>query len=435
MDDFPMLKKKTVAIWGFGYLGYTAALRMQAHGFRVRVFDFDPTRFTAFEKGEYPGAQRLAHWSLRGAVPNLNRDQLQFCSAPEPMFEDGVPQLVAFPIVDKGKTKGMNLAQLVDFFKKSATPETLVMFQSMGVPGRIDEQFCRPLESAGVRCHVGTAFRSDWVVEEFERPKSPQVIAGNGPASLIALRRFFDYLQTPVEELGSIKEAEVYENAKNALAYTATALINQMALGYPGVDFQKIARLLVERADLSGCRLSIGPGGYRMPFSVDALLAGSAQPECFSMLKEAEAVNFSTVLSYSEYLARKGYKALLILGVAGGESERDLIAISPSLALAETMHRRGLKVFVNDPDYSREALKKLLPSWEPVTLESLPQEIDAVLVMSDHVQYRILTQEKVDALFHPNIKLVIDNAGLFAHYRFRHAAYHRVGDGAINFLQ
>lgn len=429
-----ILGKKTVSIWGFGYLGYTAALKMQERGFSVKIFDYAPQRFDAFKKGQYPGVGQKNHWSLRNSIPDLDRGKITFCAKPERMFDNSPVHLIATPIVDKGKAKGLNLKDLSGIFIKNASAETLVLFQAFGVPGQIDELFCQPLKKAGVHCHVGTAFRSDWVVEEFNNSKS-QMLAANTEKALEKTKAFFNLLGISHALLGSIKEAEVFENAKNALNYTTTAFVNQLALAYPNIDVQKVTRSLLSQVDLSTCQLSIGAGGYRMPFSVDALLAGSEMPECLSILKEAASVNFSTVLCYSEYLVRKNYKAVLILGISNRENQKDLMAISPSLTLAETLKDRGLKIFLNDPHYSPAELKKLVPFCGVVSLEKLPSELDAIIVMSAHSRYRYLSQKELDAIIHPNVKLIIDNTGIFNDYRFKHAKYHQVGDGKINILK
>ena len=429
------LRKKKVYIWGFGYLGYTAALTMQEHGFHVSVFDFDIKRFEAFENKQYPGDQQKNHWSLRSSIPELDRTRLSLCSEPEKMFEDAPVHLIAMPIMDKGKAKGVNLENLAENFKQHVDGDSLVLFLSVGFPGQIQDIFCKALKTSGATTHVGTAFRRDWVWEEFKESGKPQVLSANTEKGLEKTREFFDLLKIPYSTLGSIAEAEVFENTRNAMNYTATAFINQLALAYPDIDFQKINKLLAEQVDLSTLQLSIGAGGHRMQFSVDALIAGSTMPECLSILTEAESVNFSTVLSYSDYLARKGYKSVLIMGITNRENQKDMIAISPSLTLAETMSNRGLKVYVNDPHYPDEEMRKLIPFCEPAELDSLPQDLDAVLVMSAHSQYRCLSQEKLDSIFHDNIKLIIDNPGIYSGYQFSSAAYHQVGDGKINILK
>lgn len=430
-----ILKKKIISIWGFGYLGYTAALKIQERGFNIKIFDYDPKRFDAFEKRQYPGINQRNHWSLLNFIPDLDREKITFCTNPEAMFTDSPVHLIATPIMDKGKAKGLNLKDLAGIFIKNASADTLVLLQAFGVPGQIDEFFCQPLKDAGVHCHVGTAFRSDWVLEEFQNDSRPQILSANTAKDMEKVKEFFGLLGIPHISLGSIKEAEVFENAKNALNYATTALVNQLALAYPSIDFQKVTKSLLAQVDLSTCQLSIGAGGYRMPFSVDALLAGSDMPECLSILKEAASVNFSTVLCYSEYLVRKNHKSVLILGITNRESQKDLAGISPSLTLAETLKERGLKVFLNDPHYSQAELKKLAPYCEAVSLDSLPPGLDAIIVMSAHSQYRYLSQEQLDAIVHPNVQLIIDNAGIFSNYHFKHAKYHQVGDGKINILK
>ena len=75
-----LLRKKTLSIWGFGYLGYTAVLRMQEHGFHIKIFDFAAARFDAFEKNLYPGIAQKNHWSSRYSIPELNREKIDFCT-------------------------------------------------------------------------------------------------------------------------------------------------------------------------------------------------------------------------------------------------------------------------------------------------------------------------------------------------------------------
>ncbi|MFQ5673522.1 MAG: UDP binding domain-containing protein [Nitrospinales bacterium] len=434
-----LLQKKVVSVWGFGYLGYTSALRMQEHGFHIKIFDFSAQRFEAFEKNRYPGIAQKNHWSTRYSIPELNREKITFCTDPGRLFDDDDRMhIIALPMMSMGPVgAGGILENLLKIFVKHQKhlDEALILFQSVGVPGQIDESFYRPLKQANAKCRIAVAFRSDWVLEEFLQDSRTQVIAGNEPDDLEQTRAFFDLVKTPVVSLGSIQEAEIFENAKNALNYATTALINQMALSYPDINFQSIVRLLLQEVDLSTCKLSIGAGGYRMPFSVDALLAGSKLSECLSILKEAEAVNFSTVLCYSEYMARKGFKEVLVLGITNRDNQKDFVAISPSLTLVETMHNKGLKVYVNDPHYSAAELEHLIPYGRPLSLESLPPGLDAIIVMSDHSQYRGLSQEQLDSIIHPKIKLIIDNTGIFSKYHFQHACYHQVGDGKINILK
>ncbi len=432
-DD--ILKNKTVSIWGFGYLGYFAILKVQELGFRTRVFDFESRRFDAFLKGDYPGPRQRMDWSRHHSIPDLNPDLLELYKEPEGLFETSAVHVISFPIRDKGKAKGLNLEKLAQLFIKHVKGEPLILFQSVGIPGQIEEQFCKPLQQADISCSVGVAFRSDWMWEEYQAQSSLQMIAGNNPQALEHTSMFLDLLKVSHQYLGSIKEAEVYENSRNAIAYTTTALINQLSLGYPDIDFQKIANGLAKDAPVNGFNLKIGAGGYRMPFSVDALMAGSEFPETMSILKEAEAVNFSTVLSYSEYLARHGYRSVMIWGVTNLENQKDLIAISPSLAMAENLNSRGLTVYLNDPQFSSEELKTLMPFCTPAKLEALPADVDALIVMSPHIQYKCLAQECLDEWLHPNIKLIVDNTGIFSYYRFQHAQYHQVGDGRIQILK
>ena len=91
------IQKKSVAIWGFGYLGYTTALRMQERGFHVYIFDFDTTRFDNFVKGLYPGTDQKNRWSSQYSIPKLNREKITFCFNPTQMFCESPVHFISLP--------------------------------------------------------------------------------------------------------------------------------------------------------------------------------------------------------------------------------------------------------------------------------------------------------------------------------------------------
>ncbi|WP_420266134.1 hypothetical protein [Candidatus Magnetominusculus dajiuhuensis] len=430
MDKFKeaLLANKLISVWGIGYLGYTKTIKLQSKGFKVRIFDITQTGLDM--KGDFtPNSEQLYSWSSNAHVPAIDSSKASIVPI-DSMFDANV-HFLAFPPVDRDGRSA--LKELADIFieHKERLDNALVIFQSAGVPGMIDRQFIDVLVVAAhaVNCGFASAFRDDWTVEEYFYNDRTRVIAAKNEKSLNKARLIYDILGVKYKTLSNIKEAEVYENAKNTLQYAADVFTNQLAIAYPDVNIRAMARHLMDGVTLNEAHLGIGAGGYKMFSSVKNILDGSGNPHMLSLIKEVHNNNLSMILHYAESIVNKGCKSATILGLTTRGNQKT-IELSPSVILGEYLNRLGVVVYVDDPFYGEAALAGIFPFSRATDILTDGLKSDALFVMTDHNKFKCISQADAMRIGIFNAAVVIDNVPLFKDFEFSHSTiYHAVGDG------
>jgi nucleotide sugar dehydrogenase len=441
MSDFSnlILKNKKVAVWGLGYLGYTMILKLQTQGFAVRVYDFDRSRLQMIAEGCYPALEQYLAWSSTGNIPPIDMTKLQIAATEAEMFSDDVQvHIICFPASNPQGRPNENLARISSVFKNNYTENNrpLVIFQSVSIPGSIAKEFIEPLGDAKERFYAGTAFRSDWSIEDFINSRETTYCASNTRAGLEALRFFISLNEIEARPLCTIKEAELLENARNALRYTATSFINQIALAYPDTNVAQIAHEIMPAKFFQDCKPGLGAGGFRMAGAVDNVIKGTEYGHILSILSESQFVNLSTMLCYAEYIKRRKYSNVAILGVSYSGTQKEL-GLSPSMVIAETLIKTGVKVMMHDPLYSGDEIQKIIRNVNYFDYNTMNfDDVDVILLASSHQTYKQITQEVIDEKIKGKVRLIIDSSNSWSCYRFQGGtAYHRTGDGTIDILK
>ena len=343
---------------------------------------------------------------------------------------DSLVHILAFPSVDR---ENNNLLKSLSktFLKNSKKLKGgLVIFLSAGAPGAIERDFIAPLKKE-CDCSFVSSFRSDWTVEEFLFDYQERVLAADSQESLEKGKFFYSTLGLNFKTLGSIREAELYENAKNTLQYVTNMFINQLAIAYPETNIRQMTEYLLDDVKLNDSHLSIGAGGSKIPSSVENILQGSSNPNHLSLINESQQFNTSLILHYAEIAKKIKANSVTIMGlsVKGGQKS---IELSPSLVIAEYLHRAGMTVYVDDPLYDKAAILRLLPFSKPVDILNSGLKSKVLFAMADHNEYRYLTQADIDSLKISDADLIIDNVGLFKDFKFSAATiYHFIGDGNL----
>lgn len=436
MDKFKdhLLKTKNISVWGIGYLGYTKTLKLQSKGFSVNVFDITKSGFKGKKSNNnYPDKTMAYRWSESGTIPLIDHSKLHLSTIDE-MFVSCV-HIFAFPVTYKGGEKGF-LSKLAQLFieHKDRLDNTLVIFESAGPPGTIAHHFLEPLQKHNVHCCVATAFRSDWSLEEYLMQNKKIVLSGKDATSLKKAEFFHELLGIKYKTLSTIKEAEIYENARNGLQYTTTVFINQLALAYQETSIRAMTDYLIEDIELNESHLCIGAGGYKMPYFIESILEGSHNPSALSLIQEVHKINLSIIISYAEIIARRGIKSIAILGLSVKGNQKN-IDFSPSVILAEHLSMSGVSVYIDDPMYTEKELKDILPRCKKFNILKEKIDIEALFIMNDHSKFKYITQNDIDRLGIADIPLIIDNAALFVNFKFGHRTlYHAIGDGNMGLI-
>lgn len=431
-------RTKTVAVWGLGYLGYTTILKLQDSGFFVFGYDFNFTKMSNLLQGNYPSKEQLVSWSRRGFVPRADPQKLEIVTSERKLFSSSDIHMIAIPEHYRGAAKETITGELAkifaDFLKKRSSPP-LIIFESAYVPGFIEKHFVEYLKKYHCICDkdyfLGVWLRTDWNIEAFVNQKEKSAVAGFSTKSLSVVKDFLKSLDVATIELDRIKAAEIYINSINAIQAMVNDFIRQLTFGYHSVNIKDVSRLIFENIDFEDCDLNFGTGGTKMTTGVDFLMQGSDEPAYLTLLKEFQDISISSVLNYGEYIIRRGYKNVAILGLTYKGNQKDLM-LSPAVTLADHLISNGVRVFLNDPFFSQEEIRKLIKGARVANFPAGVFSTDVTVVASDHNEYKYLTQEKLDKI-HKKTKLIIDNYGIWKYLSFgKKSRYHCVGDGSLN---
>lgn len=426
-----ILKNKTVSIWGLGYLGYTMMLKLQNSGFNIVVYDLNPSQLKEFASGNYPDKERLASWSRLGYLPKLDLDKIKIAKDPKELFRSSSLHIIAIPEKKMAQMVSAIFAQNL----KGNRIIPLIIFETAFVPGYIERYFVQELRRHKIEASndylLAVLFRSDWVIESFIERKNKMFCAGFCSKSLQAVQELTQYMEIPLIILNSIKEAEVYINASNVIQAMVNDFMRQLAIGYPSMNMRELSIALFKNSSLDDCVLNIGTGGARMTFAIDYLIEGSENPEKLTLLREFQDINISSVLNYAEYIIRKGYKSVSILGITYRGNQKDL-TLSPAVTLADYLIKNSLKVSLHDSFCSAKEISKLVKGAK---VTQYPGEIfstEVLVIASDHKQYKYMTQQGFEAI-KKKTRLIIDNYGIWSHLSFgNRIKYHQIGDGRLD---
>ncbi|MEA3314533.1 MAG: UDP binding domain-containing protein [Campylobacterota bacterium] len=425
MDNFKdlILETKKVSIWGIGYLGYTTILRLQDNGFYSTLYDFNIKRLEKLIQGNYPDKEQLNSWSKNGKIPSINLKYIEIIKDNSLLFNNKI-HIVSFPNVGN-----FNYLELANIFieNKDKLEDSLIIFQSAGIPKSIEKEFCKILEDNNIYIEVSTVFRSDWTVESFFNKDINRRISGNNNYAIVKTEAFLNLLGLNILKLSNIEEAEVYENTKNALNYTMVAFFNQLSLSYPHININELSNKLLEDMDFNNFSLGVSSVDYKSEQSIENILRGSSV-DFLSIIKEANNTNISFLFYYINLLKNKNINSVSILGLSSYNSIKDL-RFSPSIILAEYLNKENIKVCVFDNNFTEEELVEILPYCEFKDINSHLINSDVVFIMSLPNEYKFFTQKRIDEIGLSNVKYLLDNTGFFKNFVYSEdTVYHQLCD-------
>lgn len=426
-----LIHKRTVAIWGAGYLGYTEALHMQAQGFSVILWDYFPGRLDELRNKRYPDANIKAAWSLARELPELDLTRVILTDNASIPLEAPV-HLICIPAEDSQTYKRVG-----DLLHQELLPnaDSLLLFLSATSPGFIESLFLHNGTSQKASCGIATAFRQDWYFEELLTDQNSRILGANDVRSLTMARMFFDMLHQSISPLPSIKAAEIMAHAQQLLQAMNDTFVNQLAFAFPDTDTRVMVEKLFERLTPRLRVPCFGNLDIRQVSALCHLASSSGAADKLSLAQHVQRAGLSTLLAYGDLLLTHAVKHAAILGLSPQLAAQRDPRMSPSIILADYLHKNGMHITVHDPYYDEVSLHDLLPYATPWDLKT-PLHTDAVLIMRELPSCRALTQQKLEILGITNARMVLDNVGIFRFNTFPDSClYHVPGDGTLSELE
>ena len=221
-----------VVIVGQGYVGLPLAMRAVEVGFQVTGFDLDERKVELLAAGasyvEDIDDERLraaigtGRFRATSTIDDVDAFDVAVISVPTPLKE-GAPDL------DHMEHAASQLAPKV-------TRGCTVILESTTYPGTTQELIAPLLEdgsglSAGADFHLGySPERIDPGNRTWTLENTPKVVSGVDPASLEAVKAFYDRIVERTVPVSSPKEAELTKLLENTFRHVNIALVNELAM-------------------------------------------------------------------------------------------------------------------------------------------------------------------------------------------------------------
>lgn len=426
----PHIRAASIGVIGLGYVGLPLAILAATRGHKVIGFDIDEIKIAQLARREASflspeDAARFKHaptLSVTGSEKDLAACNIFIVCVPTPVDENTFPDLR--PLESACTIVGRNLHQ-----------GDLVVIESTVSPGVCEEVALPILERASglsrekfdfahcpERINPGDA---EWDVHSI-----PRVMGALTPHALERARTLYaSFLEAPIQVMGSIKEAEAVKMIENAFRDVNIAFVNELAIAFDraGIDLTNVIRGASTKPFgympfLPGC----GVGGHCIPVDPYYLIRyGRENGFEHHFLITARRINSRmpryTVRVLEKALEKKdkklGNATVALLGLAYKRDTGD-VRESPALEIHDALLKSGATVRTYDPYVLHASTAK--------DLRSALQDVDAVLIATDHGAFRAMTPHTFEEY---NIDVVVDGRNCLNKEEFarRGITYHGIG--------
>jgi UDP-N-acetyl-D-mannosaminuronic acid dehydrogenase len=392
------VQPKTIGVVGMGYVGLTLTAALARSGHTVHGVDAQPRVLAELARGRphiyEPGVEEIfeelvgSRIHIGPELPGQGLDAAIIC--------------VSTPIDEASRQPNLsNLAAAARDVARWCDPQTLVVVRStvpvgssrrIVLPALCDAWGQARLVMAPERTIQGTALR--------ELVELPQVVGGLDVASLAAGVEVFAGLARRVVPVSSLEVAEMVKLANNCHTDVIYAFGNQVALiaeehGIDPLEVIQAANLGYPRPDLA--RPGYVGGGCLSKDPYLMMSSASREPELVRGARELNEYLPRHVAGRVVQMLRqeRGTTAGLRVAVLGwaykGWPPTDDMRGTPIAAMMPIFTEAGLTVLGHDPMVTDAVIRQY--GGEPVSLDKAFGEADAVLVITDHPDYREVRAE------------------------------------------
>ncbi|MFC5290387.1 nucleotide sugar dehydrogenase [Actinokineospora guangxiensis] len=403
-------EQSRIGIVGLGYVGLSLAAAMARKGFVVYGADSSPDVVYTLSQGRShlyePGVNDILAEEVGKRI---------FIGAQLP--KDGVDVAiicVSTPVGDDHEPVLENLASAAEEVAGRCAPGTLVVVRSTVPVGACRSVVLPPLMAAWGSARLVMAPERTIQGRAMEELASlPQVVGGVDEESLAAGLALFEPMGNRLLPVSSLETAEFVKLANNCHMDVMYSFGNELALLTDRLGLDPLEVLHATNTDYP--RQDLAKPGYvgggclsKDPYIMMSSARGVGRS--LGLIGAARALNEELPEHVGDRIVdlmrEAEVKTLLVLGWAyKGTPPTDDIRGTPIEVMASAFSSAGLRVLGHDPLVRPDVVRSL--GGEPVTLVSGFAQADAVLVITDHPEYRSL--DVAALLAGSDVRLVYDS--------------------------
>jgi UDP-N-acetyl-D-mannosaminuronic acid dehydrogenase len=404
-------KFSRIGVIGMGYVGLTLTAAMARKGYEVHGVEVQPAILDSLSRGQphifEPGVAEVFEELIGRRIfvaPTL---------PPEPV--DAAIICVSTPVDPATQQPDLtNLAAAAKQIAEGCRPDTLVVVRSTVPVGASRGVVLPPLAGAWGSAHLvmapertiqGQALR--------ELVDLPQVVGGLDEQSLALGITLFGGLARQIVPVSALETAELVKLTNNCHTDVIYAFGNEVArlterLGLDPLEVIRATNLDYPRPDIAKPGYVGGGCLSKDPY---IMLSGAGRSGHLpQLIGAARALNEDLPVHVAgrvaEMMRAAGGRTLTVLGWAyKGWPPTDDMRGSPIAAMMPVLRAAGIDVLGHDPLVTGDVIRAY--GGEPVELRRGFRDADAVLVITDHPDYRTL--DVGDLLAGSRVRLVYDS--------------------------
>jgi UDPglucose 6-dehydrogenase len=424
-----MADRRTIGVFGAGWVGLVTGGCFAELGHDVIVRDVVPDRITALQAGELP-----FHEPELADVLARNHERITYTlDAGDLAAADTLFICVQTPPTYSGDADLSFVWSALDDLPRGVRRQVLVMKST--VPVGTGDKVRAALEARGLT-NVGYVSNPEFLAEgtavrDFMNPDRIVVGAYDGKDAAF-VESLYSGIEAPVVQT-DVASAEMIKLAANAFLSTRISFINEIAnvCELVGADVESVAKGvgLDHRLGPHFFRAGVGWGGSCFGKDVSALkqLAGNSGYH-FQLLAAVIEVNElqkrRVIAKLQKHLSRLRGKTIAVLGLAFKPNTDDL-RDAPSLVIASRLLAEGAVVRTWDP--VADARSRLQGATQCESVLEAVTGADAAVIVTEWDELRRLASPEVrDAMARP---LIIDGRNLLDPGETRRAGFAYEGIG------
>ncbi len=417
-----------VTVVGLGRIGLPLAVQIAGKGLRVTGVDINPEAAGLVSSGRvpFPGepglAERLgvavtaglltATTDTTGAVAESD---VVIIVVPLVTGPSGAPDYSAIDAATAAVAAGLRPGTLVSYETTLPVHATRLRFgPALGAGSGLSPGYDFAL------CHSPERVSSGRIFADLRR--YPKLVGGidarSGARAAIFYASVLDFDDRPdlarpngVWDLGSAEATELTKLAETTYRDVNIALANEFArfASTAGIDVYQVIEAANSQPFSHVHQPGISVGGHCIPVYPRLYLAGDPGARLPAVAREVnEAVPVRAVAALAELTGGLSGLRVAVLGAAfrGGVKETAFSGVFP---IVRELAVRGAVPVVQDPLYSDPELRSL--GFEPYRLG---QPCDAVIIHTDHADYKVLTPGDL-----PGVRAMVDGRAITEPGRWR----------------
>jgi UDP-N-acetyl-D-mannosaminuronic acid dehydrogenase len=400
---------RRIGIVGMGYVGLTLAAAMARKGYEVHGVDTDPAVLESLSRGK----PHIFEPGVEETFAELINERIFVGKELPDGGVDAAIICVSTPVDEHTHEPRLkNLAAAAEHVADRCTPTTLVVVRStvpvgasrsVVLPPLMEKWGTARLAMAPERTIQGQALR--------ELVELPQVVGGIDDESRELGVRLFSGLTEQVVAVSTLETAELVKLTNNCHTDVIYSFGNEVAmlterLGLDPLEVIRATNLDYPRPDIA--KPGYVGGGCLSKDPYIMITSGERAGYVPKLIAAARTLNEETPIHVAHRMVELmgDNRTLIVLGWAyKGHPPTDDMRGTPIATMMPVFHEAGIRVLGHDPLVKDRVIREY--GGEPVSLADGFQAADAVLVITDHPDYKALDVDTM--LASGTIKVVYDS--------------------------